>query len=442
LHIEKIKEGYMKPLKIFTFATFLIVAIGAIAFGQESAPSANSGDTAWMLTSATLVLLMTIPGLALFYGGMVRGKNVISTIYYSVAAAFTVSITWVIYQYSLIFSGDIGGIIGNLDKLFLKGVTIDSVSGTIPEYVFVVFQMVFGIITVALISGSIVERMNFGAWIIFILLWSLLVYTPLAHMVWGGGYIGGTLGALDFAGGLVVHTSSGITALILAIVLGERIRYGKENILPHNIVYTFIGAALLWIGWFGFNAGSGLASNGLAGNAWLVTNTAAAAAGISWMLIDYIMSRKVSLIGAATGVIAGLVAITPASGFVNVGGAIFIGFTVSILSYIFVSRVKKALKYDDSLDVFGVHAIGGMWGALMTGVFADPSIGGKAGLLYGNPNQFLAQVISILITILLVVVGTLISLFITSLITKLRVEPQEEVYGLDFSLHGEKAYEK
>jgi ammonium transporter, Amt family len=432
----------MKPLKIFTFATFLIVAIGAIAFGQESAPSANSGDTAWLLTSATLVLLMTIPGLALFYGGMVRGKNVISTIYYSVAAAFTVSITWVIYQYSLIFSGDIGGIIGNLDKLFLRGVTIDSVSGTIPEYVFVVFQMVFGIITVALISGSIVERMNFGAWIIFILLWSLLVYTPLAHMVWGGGYIGETLGALDFAGGLVVHTSSGITALILAIVLGERVRYGKENILPHNIVYTFIGAALLWIGWFGFNAGSGLASNGLAGNAWLVTNTAAAAAGISWMLIDYIMSRKVSLIGAATGVIAGLVAITPASGFVNVGGAIFIGFTVSILSYIFVSRVKKALKYDDSLDVFGVHGVGGMWGALMTGVFADPSIGGQAGLLYGNANQLLAQVISILITILLVVVGTLISLFITSLITKLRVEPQEEVYGLDFSLHGEKAYEK
>jgi Amt family ammonium transporter len=432
----------MKPLKIFTFATFLIVAIGAIAFGQESAPSANSGDTAWLLTSATLVLLMTIPGLALFYGGMVRGKNVISTIYYSVAAAFTVSITWVIYQYSLIFSGDIGGIIGNLDKLFLKGVTIDSVSGTIPEYVFVVFQMVFGIITVALISGSIVERMNFGAWIIFILLWSLLVYTPLAHMVWGGGYIGDTLGALDFAGGLVVHTSSGITALILAIVLGERVRYGKENILPHNIVYTFIGAALLWVGWFGFNAGSGLASSGLAGSAWLVTNTAAAAAGISWMLIDYIMSRKVSLIGAMTGVVAGLVAITPASGFVNVGGAIFIGFTVSILSYIFVSRVKKALKYDDSLDVFGVHGVGGMWGALMTGVFADPSIGGKAGLLYGNANQLLAQAISILITILLVVVGTLISLFITSLITKLRVEPQEEVYGLDFSLHGEKAYEK
>jgi Amt family ammonium transporter len=432
----------MKPLKIFTFATFLIVAIGAIAFGQESAHSANSGDTAWLLTSATLVLLMTIPGLALFYGGMVRGKNVISTIYYSVAAAFTVSITWVIYQYSLIFSGDIGGVIGNLDKLFLKGVTVDSVSGTIPEYVFVVFQMVFGIITVALISGSIVERMNFGAWIIFILLWSLLVYTPLAHMVWGGGYIGGTLGALDFAGGLVVHTSSGITALILAIVLGERVRYGKENILPHNIVYTFIGAALLWVGWFGFNAGSGLASNGLAGSAWLVTNTAAAAAGISWMLIDYIMSRKVSLIGAVTGVVAGLVAITPASGFVNVGGAIFIGFTVSILSYIFVSRVKKALKYDDSLDVFGVHGVGGMWGALMTGVFADPSIGGKAGLLYGNANQLLAQVISILITILLVVVGTLISLFITSLITKLRVEPQEEVYGLDFSLHGEKAYEK
>ena len=430
----------MKYLKIFLILLAITLVSGVAFAGEEG--KVDTGDTAWILISSAIVLMMTIPGLALFYGGMVRSKNVISTIYYSLSATFVVSILWIAVMYSLIFSGDNLGIIGNFDKIMLNGVGIDSVSGTIPENVFVVFQMVFAIITVALISGAIVERMNFGAWMVFIFLWLLLVYSPLAHMVWGGGYIGNSLGALDFAGGLVVHISSGVSAIILALILGERIRYAKDVILPHNIVYTFIGAALLWVGWFGFNAGSALASNGLAGNAWLVTNTAAASAGLSWMILDYVFSRKVTLVGAVTGIVAGLVAITPASGFVNVIGALFIGFSVSILSYIFISRIKRALGYDDSLDVFGVHAIGGIWGALMTGLFADPSVSGKSGLLYGNIDQFIAQVISVVISIVIVSVGTLVSIFLTSLITKLRVEPQEEIYGLDFSLHGEKAYEK
>ena len=420
------------------------------------APIINAGDTAWMLTSSALVLLMTVPGLALFYGGIVRKKNILSTIYFSLSSAIIVSLLWVVAQYSLIFNGDHGGIIGNLHKMFFHHVAMNSVFGTltIPESVFSVFQMMFAIITVALISGSVVERMNFKAWMLFVVAWSFLVYAPLAHWVWGGGWLsnGGIIGkwfgntnanALDFAGGLVVHISSGVSALVAALYLGPRVRYGKDPIIPNNIVFTLIGAGLLWFGWFGFNAGSACAANGLAGNAFLVTNTAAAMAGLTWMIIEMFHNGKPSVVGACTGIVAGLVAITPASGFVNVPAALVIGMGVSLLCYFFVAVVKRMLKYDDSLDAFGVHGIGGIWGAIATGLFANPLIGTYAngkpavGLFYGNPSQLLIQLVSIASTIGLAIVGTLVILYGISLITKLRVEPQEEVYGLDITLHGE-----
>ncbi|MEI8093991.1 MAG: ammonium transporter [Spirochaetales bacterium] len=421
----------------------------------------GAGDTAWMLTSAALVLLMTVPGLALFYGGMVRRKNILSTMYYSMASAVVVSIVWVVAQYSMAFSAKeiIPGILGDFSKLFLNGVTRDSTWYLIPENVFSMFQLMFAIITVALISGAVVERMSITAWILFSALWSLVVYAPLAHMVWGGGWLSvfdsqSSIGALfgvpksntlDFAGGLVVHISSGVSALVLALLLGPRVRYGKDSIIPNNIGFTFIGAGMLWVGWFGFNAGSAVAANGLAGSAFLVTNTAAAMAALTWIVIEYIHHKKPTLIGASTGVVAGLVAITPASGFVDVTGALVIGIAVSIVCYVFVAFIKKALKYDDSLDAFGIHAVGGTTGALLTGVFANPAIGyyfdgvtPAAGGLYGNWTQLGMQALSILIAIAFAVIGTLVCYFIVSLVTKVRVEPQEEVIGLDLTQHGEK----
>ena len=348
--------------KMFRWLSILSAGLlGSVSmFAEGSAPpTANSGDTAWILVSAALVLLMTVPALALFYGGMSRKKNVLSTVYYSFSAAIVVSIMWVAFQYSMAFGGkDVMGLFGNLDKAFMHGVGINSLSGTIPESVFAVFQMTFAIITVALISGAIVERFKFGAWMVFIVLWSLVVYTPLAHWVWSAdGWIF-KMGALDFAGGLVVHISSGVSALVAAIFIGERVRYKKEAMLPSNIPYVFIGATLLWFGWFGFNAGSALGANGLAGNAFLVTNTAAAVAALTWMVIEWFVHGKPSVIGAASGLVAGLVAITPAAGFVNTEAAFVIGIVVSILCFLFVAKVKKAFGYDDSLDAFGVHGIG------------------------------------------------------------------------------------
>lgn len=408
-----------------------------------------AGDTAWVLTSSALVLLMTVPGLALFYGGMVRRKNILATMYYSLGSAIVVSIVWVVVQYSLAFSGS-GLFFGDFAKAMFTGVGVDAnYSATLPENVFSVFQLMFAIITVALISGAVVERMSITAWLLFSAVWSLIVYAPLAHMVWGGGlmanvdsgvasWIGAKTGALDFAGGLVVHISSGVAALVLALLLGPRVRYGKDVIVPNNIGFTFIGAGLLWVGWFGFNAGSAVAANGLAGSAFLVTNTAAAVAALVWMIIEYIHHKKPTLVGASTGVVAGLVAITPAAGFVDVTGAIVIGVLVSLVSYTFVAFVKKALKYDDSLDAFGVHAIGGMVGALLTGVLANPAVSGATGLVYGNPIQLGVQALSVLIAICWAVVGTLISYGLVRLVTKVRVEPQEEVIGLDLTQHGEK----
>jgi Amt family ammonium transporter len=454
-----------EEMKRFLRATLTasLLTLPLLAFGQDAAPAPapvlNSGDTAWMMTSTALVLLMTIPGLALFYGGMVRRKNILSTMYYSMGSAMVVTVTWVAIQYSLAFSGDNGGVIGNLDKMFLHGVGRDSLTYLVPENVYSMFQLMFAIITVALISGAVVERMSITAWLVFSGLWSILVYTPLAHMVWGGGWlsafdakdsIGAFFGvpkmnALDFAGGLVVHVSSGVSALVLVLLMGPRVRYGKDPIIPNNISFTFIGAGLLWVGWFGFNAGSALASNGLAGSAFMVTHVAAAVAALVWVLIEYVHHKKPTLIGASTGVVAGLVAITPASGYVDVTGAFVIGASVAIVSYLFVAFVKKVLKYDDSLDAFGVHAVGGTVGALLTGVFANPAIGyyfdgatGAAGGLYGNWTQLGIQALSVLVAIVVSIVGTLICYGLVSLVTKVRVEPQEEVIGLDLTQHGEK----
>jgi Amt family ammonium transporter len=462
-------------LPLFLFVALL--GLPTVAFAQDAAPDPaavatltnadvealnasissahGAGDTAWMLTSAALVLLMTVPGLALFYGGMVRRKNILATMYYSLGAAIVVSIVWVVVQYSLIFSGS-GPFFGDFNKMFMAGVTKDSLWYLVPENVFSAFQLMFAIITVALISGAVVERMSITAWLIFSAVWSLVVYAPLAHMVWNGGilsnmdtgigsWFGVKANALDFAGGLVVHISSGVAALVLALILGPRVRYGKDAIIPNNIGFTFIGAGLLWVGWFGFNAGSAVASNGLAGSAFLVTNTAAAMAAFVWILIEYIHHKKPTLIGASTGVVAGLVAITPASGFVDVTGALIIGAAVAIVAYLFVAFIKKALKYDDSLDAFGVHAVGGTVGALLTGVFANPAIGfyfdgasAASGGLYGNWTQLGIQCLSVLIAIGWATVGTLISYGITRIFTKVRVEPQEEVIGLDLTQHGEK----
>jgi Amt family ammonium transporter len=455
----------------FTVTTVAGTASSAGATVSATTFALDTGATAWMLTSAAIVLLMTVPGLALFYGGMVRRKNLLATMAYSYGAAIVVSIVWVVVQYSLAFSGNLDpiGFLGDFSKSFYNGVLYlvggDTSNAKIPlwgatgvpESVFSMFQLMFAIITVALISGAIVERMAFGAWLLFSVLWSIVVYAPLAHMVWGGGILSDmnhglaswlgfkNMNSLDFAGGLVVHISSGVSALVLALLLGPRVRYGKDSINPNNIAFTAIGAGLLWVGWFGFNAGSAVGSNGLAGSAFVVTNTAAAVAAVTWIIIEYIHHRKMTVVGISTGIVAGLVAITPASGFVDITGAFVIGVAVSIVCYLMVAFVKKALGYDDSLDAFGVHAIGGTVGALLTGVFALPAIGWyfdgatpAAGLLAGNPAQFVIQLVSVIIAWAWAIVGTLVCYGLVRLVTKTRVEPQEEVIGLDLTQHGEK----
>lgn len=449
----------MKSFIKWIYVSIIMVAGTALFAEEVKGPVINSGDTAWVLTSAVLVLLMTVPALALFYGGMVRKKNVLSTIFFSLASAIVVSILWVTVQYSLIFATTpgvtdfttvtgLGEWVGNLSKSFNGMLDPNSVhpnAASIPESVFSMFQMMFAIITVALISGAIVERMSFLGWLVFIILWSFVVYTPLAHMVWNPEGFLWHKGALDFAGGLVVHTSSGVSALVASIYLGQRVRFRKDIIEPANVGYVFIGAALLWVGWFGFNAGSAVAGNALAGSAFVVTNTAAAVAALTWMILEYIFLKRVSVIGACTGVVAGLVAITPASGYVDIYGAIVIGIVVSLISYTFMAFIRKLMKYDDALDVFSVHGLGGMWGAIATGIFANPAINslGK-GALYGNPAQLGVQFLSIGIAVVIAIAGTLICLFLADLITgrKLRVDPQQEIYGLDLTQHGERLESK
>ena len=393
----------------------------------------NAGDTAWMLTSTCLVLLMTVPGVALLYGGMVGKKNIISTITQTFMITCLVTLLWFIVGYSLAFSeGSFNTFVGGFSNLFLKGVGVDSLSGTIPESVFVVFQLTFAIITAALICGAVAERMNFSALLIFIAIWILLVYAPICHMVWGGGLLA-SLGVLDFAGGTVVHINCGVAGLVAAIVLGSR----KQRSRPHNLLLSLIGTSLLWVGWFGFNAGSAVAANGSAGMAMLVTQIATATAGLAWMFAEWCFGKKPSLLGILSGAIAGLVAITPAAGFVGPVGAFFIGLVAGIVCYWASTKLKNKLGYDDSLDVFGIHGVGGTVGAILTGIFAKEAIGGAAGLLEGNTGQLWLQFIGVSFTIVYTGVLTYVILKIVNLITPLRATLEEETQGLDLNQHGE-----
>jgi len=424
-----------KEVRNVFWLLFWFFALAGTCFASQSA-HLDTGDTAWMLVSTALVMLMTLPGLAIFYGGLAKRKDVLNTIGMSFVTYAIVSFLWILYGYSLAFNGDISGIIGNAAKFFLNGVSVKSLSGTIPEYVFIAFQLTFAAITVALISGSYIERMKFSAWIIFTILWFTLVYIPVAHWVWGGGWLA-NLGALDFAGGTVVHINAGIAALIGALLLGKR----KEPVLrPHNLTLVVIGTGLLWFGWFGFNAGSALAANGLAGIAFLNTNTATAVAAIAWMITEWLSTGKPTILGLASGAVAGLVAITPAAGFVNIKGAVVIGIVAGVIPYFMVSVVKSKFGYDDALDVFGIHGVAGILGALLTGVFADPTVNGSAGLLYGNPGQLWTQVLAVAATVVYDAIATLIILIIVKAIVGIRVSEEDEYAGLDASQHGEKAY--
>jgi ammonium transporter, Amt family len=422
----------------------------AEAAAAAEAPTFDTGDTAWMLTSTALVLMMTIPALALFYGGLVRGKNVLSTLMHSFFCAMLVSITWVLFGYSLAFGPDVGGLIGGLDFVGLNGVlgTANALAPTIPHILFVMYQATFAIITPALISGTFAERMRFPAFALYMLLWSTFIYTPLAHWVWGGGWIGAKVGALDFAGGTVVHISSGVSALVTAMYLGKRKGYGSESMAPHNLPFSVIGAALLWVGWFGFNAGSAVSSGELAATAFLNTNTGAAAAALGWLFAEWLRSGKPTMLGAASGAVAGLVAITPGAGFVTPMGSIAIGLAGGVICYLAVS-MKPRFGYDDALDVVGVHMVGGTVGAILTGVFATKainsaipalSLGLDGGLLYGGPGLVVQQLLAVVATYVFCGVGTLIILAIVNAITPLRADPEEEYQGLDLSQHSEQAY--
>ena len=403
---------------------------------EEAPATLDSGDTAWMIVATALVMLMTLPGLALFYGGLAKRKDTLNTMAMSFVTYCIVSFLWVVYGYSLTFGTDIGGFIGGTEKLFLSGVGVDSLSGTIPEYIFIVFQLTFAAITVALASGAYIERMKFSAWITFTILWMTFSYLPVAHWVWGGGFLA-ELGALDFAGGTVVHINAGVAALIGAIVLGKR---REVALKPSNLTLVVTGAGLLWFGWFGFNAGSALAANGLAGAAFINTNTATAVAAVSWMFVEWMHTKKPTVLGLASGAIAGLVAITPAAGFVNISGAMLIGIIAGIVPYFAVASIKPKLGYDDSLDAFGIHGIAGTLGAILTGVFADPAIGGAAGLLYGNPKQLIIQLVAVGITFAYTAVVTLVIFFVVKTLIGIRVHEEHEITGLDESQHGEKAY--
>ncbi|TAN45743.1 MAG: ammonium transporter [Nitrospirae bacterium] len=400
----------------------------------------DTGDTAWMIVATALVMLMSIPGLALFYGGIAKKKDSLNTMAMSFVTFCIVSVLWVVYGYSLTFSGDIGGIIGDPAKLMLSGVGANSITDlakTIPEYIFVVFQLTFAAITVALASGAYIERMKFSAWVIFCVLWMTLAYVPVAHWVWGGGFLA-KLGALDFAGGTVVHINAGIAALVGALVLGKR---REKSLLPNNLTLVVTGAGLLWFGWFGFNAGSALGANGIAGAAFINTNTATAMAAVAWMVVEWMHSKKPTVLGLASGAVAGLVAITPAAGFVNLTGALIIGALAGLVSFFSVAVIKPKLGYDDTLDAFGIHGVAGTLGAILTGVFADPSINeaGK-GLLYGNPGQLMTQLIAVGVTIIYTGVITFVIFMIIKAMVGLRVDAEDEMTGLDESQHGEKAY--
>ncbi len=397
----------------------------------------STGDTAWILIASLLVLLMSIPGVAFFYSGLTKRKNVLNTMFLTFIAFSIASVIWVAYGYPFAF-GDvsINGLISQPAHFFMSGIGINDLTGSIPTILFIVFQLTFAGLTAALVSGAIVGRMKTSAWMIFIIAWVSLVYIPIAHWVWGGGWLM-QMGALDFAGGTVVHINSGVTALALALVLGKR---KNPSLLPHNLGYSVLGAGLLWFGWMGFNGGSALAANGLAASAILVSNVAAATALITWVLIDTVKVGKPTMLGAITGGVAGLVAITPAAGFVDVPAAIIIGFITAFVSYYAIYYLKSRFGYDDALDVFGVHGLSGVWGAIATGIFASPAINEAAGLLFGNPNQLTIQIISIIAT---AVYAFVISIILAKILDKtigIRVEEKEEIGGLDANLHNESGY--
>ena len=413
-----------------------IAFIPYVSLASDGRPALDTGDTAWLLTSTAIVLLMTIPGVALFYGGMARKKNVLSVLMQSFSIACLISVIWMVVGYSLAFSKGSNLYVGNLDLAFLDHLAVEAINGTIPDSLFVVFQMTFAIITAALITGAVAERMKFSALLWFVGLWSIVVYSPVTFWVWGGGFLGDA-GVLDFAGGTVVHINSGIAALVACIMLGKRKGYGVENLAPHNLVLTVIGGSLLWVGWFGFNAGSALGANGGAAMAMVVTQIAAAAAGLAWMFMEWATHKKPTVLGVVSGAVAGLVAITPAAGFVGPKGALAIGILSGLVCFWGATSLKHKLGYDDSLDVFAVHGLGGITGAILTGVFAVEAIGGTAGAIEGNVAQIGTQFYGIIATILWSAIATAVIIFILDKTIGIRVDHDSEAEGLDLSQHGE-----
>ena len=402
----------------------------------------NSGDTAWMLISSALVMLMTPAGLTLFYGGLTQRKSVLNTIGMSYTAFCTASVVWVVIGYSIAFSGN-GAFFGNFDYLLLKGITVNDVEGTIPTLLFVFFQGTFAAIAIALVSGSIIERVRYSTWFVFSILWVILVYSPVAHWVWGGGFLN-QLGELDFAGGTVIHVNAGVAGLVLVYLLGNREGYKKSSVRPASVKLMILGSALLWFGWFGFNGGSQLAADGIAANALLVTNVAAACGGLAWLFMEwFITSSKPTLIGSASGVVSGLVGITPAAGYVDVSGALIIGLGSGLVGYFGVVKLKKWLGYDDTLDVFGIHGLVGAFGAIATGIFANPLVNeGNSGLLYGNPGQVWIQLQSVIYVSLYSAIATFIIYKIISLIFgKGRISEEVEKDGMDMAYHGERGFD-
>ena len=423
--------------------SILSLLVPAFAFADEA--KLDTGDTAWMIAATALVVLMSVGGLTLFYGGMTRRKNIVNTVMMVLMAYCFAIVVWFLWGYSLAFTdgeGAIYAIVGDLSKFLMAGVDYKALSGTYPEWVFATFQSTFAAITVALISGAVIERLKFSTWLIFVILWVTFVYAPIAHVVWGGGFLF-DLGALDFAGGTVVHINAGVAGLVLAILVGKRKDFNKAAILPSSVVLTSLGAGLLWFGWFGFNAGSAFGANEVAGVALLTTNLATAMAAISWVIIEWIVAKKPTLLGAASGAIAGLVAITPAAGFVNATGAIIIGLVAGLVGWFGAAILKKALGYDDSLDAFGIHGLAGMWGALATGFFALQSLAWDGSPLQNGDRmgQIIVQVESILFTIIYTAIVTAIVYFIASLVTGGgKVDEETETMGLDEATHGERGF--
>ena len=445
LSFMKIKISGHRPTSkkswaMIAFLLLLFILIPSLALAEE-APVLNSGDTAWMLTATALVLFMTIPGLALFYAGMVRSKNILSVLMQCFAITSLMTILWTLYAYSIAFGGD-GPYWGGLSKMFLAGVGVDTLSGTIPETVFMTFQMTFAIITPALIVGAFAERMKFSTMLVFMTIWITIVYAPVCHWVWGGGGWLGNKGILDFAGGTVVHINAGMAGLMAAIVLGKRKGYPTTPMPPHNLGYTLVGASMLWVGWFGFNAGSELAADGVAGMAMAVTQIATATSALSWMFIEWIKHGKPSVLGIASGAVAGLVAITPASGAVGPMGAMAIGFASGFGCFLASTVIKRAFGYDDSLDVFGIHAVGGIIGAMLTGVFCAESLGGAGfgGDITSISGQLMVQFTGVGATVVYTGVVSFIILKVLDVIMGLRVTEDEEAEGLDLALHDERGY--